>query len=309
MVTVLLRSLRGRGSRTRRGRAHAIDTTTTDRSPLCSRCLRAGRTCGTRTRRSSAVENGGDGLAARVEGRGHGGDGDGGIGGVAGGKLVVHSGVRVVGRRGVDSLRGGVGRVAIARLEAGAVAVGVLAAIQNGVAAVGPDVEVGDGDVGARHVGRAVHLNGTALGAVRAGALPVGEADVGVADAVTVGDVHAAPGGVEVQRVGVGVASEVVERQVGHGARAAIGLDHVHLVGVVCVDVVVLNIGDVCQRSVQNRCFTGLDWMKLTNTGGQRTHGTAARPVAVDLFNENVGRWVLHSDALVLVGHFNVVDV
>lgn len=53
------------------------------------------------------------------------------------------------------------------------------------------------------------------------------------------------PGGVEVETVGVGVPDEVFEEDVLHGSAAAVGFYHVHLVGVLGVDVAVVDVGDV----------------------------------------------------------------
>lgn len=129
---------------------------------------------------------------------------------------------------------------AVVKADSGAV--GVLAAVEHAAARFGPDGKVLDGDVGAGDGRGAVQLDGAALHAVGGGALPVAKANVGVGDAVAVDGRHAAPGRVKVERVGVAVAHEVVKGQVVDVSITAVGLDHVHLVGVVGVDVAVLNI-------------------------------------------------------------------
>lgn len=160
--------------------------------------------------------------------------------------FAVHGGDRVV-AGGSDSLRSGESSRARTLGETGAGAVGVVAPVLDVVIArLGPDVEVLDGHVGAGHGGWAVELDGPALVAVGAGSLPVGKGKVGVEDAVAVNGRHGRPGGVEVERVGVGVAGEAVEDDVGHGAAAAVGLEHEHLVGTLRVHVAVRDVVDVC---------------------------------------------------------------
>lgn len=72
--------------------------------------------------------------------------------------------------------------------------------------------------------------------------MPVGDGYVLEGDSWAGGDGDAGPVLVDVERVGVAVADEVVEKDVGDGSRAAVGFDHVHLIRVPCVDVAV---GDV----------------------------------------------------------------
>jgi hypothetical protein len=45
-----------------------------------------------------------------------------------------------------------------------------------------------------------------------------------------------------------------------------------------------------------------------TSIGGERAHGTTARPVAEDILDQEVVRRVLDCDTLVLVADFNIVD-
>lgn len=231
--------------------------------------------------------DGGD--AGEVAGR-EGGDGDGDGEAEAVVEVVGHRVGLVAGGRGGQ--RGGGGRVAAAgaaRLQAGALAVAGLAAVEDAVARLGPHGEVGDGDVGAGGAVGAGDLDGAALGAVGAGALPVVEGDVGEGDAVTALLGHGGPVLVDVERVGVRLADEVLEDDVGHGAAAAVGLDHHHLVGLVGVDVTVLDVRDIRVLS-------------------QRAESTAARPVAVDVLDQDVVGGRLDGNALVLVGDHDIVD-
>lgn len=147
------------------------------------------------------------------------------------------------------SYGGGVVAVAAtSRLQAYAVAIGVLANPQNLIIVrLRPHVEVLDDDVGARDGRRALDLDWASLHTIGGSAGPSAETDVCVGDTVTIDDIHGRPGRVKVQGVGVGVAHEVVESDILHGARAAVRLDHVHLVRVVSVHVVVLDVGDVCK--------------------------------------------------------------
>lgn len=126
---------------------------------------------------------------------------------------------------------GGVGGVAVSRGQACAVAISVLTTPQDLLSTrVCPHVEILDDDVGARDVGRAVDLDRAALHAIGGSSGPGAEADVRLRNAVTIGGIHGRPGGVKVQGVCVGVAHEVVEGDVLHGAGATVRLDHVHLV-------------------------------------------------------------------------------
>lgn len=47
---------------------------------------------------------------------------------------------------------------------------------------------------------------------------------------------------------------------------------------------------------------------KPTNVRGQRAHGTTSRPVAVNLFDQEMVGWVFDGDTLVLVRNLNVMD-
>lgn len=84
-----------------------------------------------------------------------------------------------------------------------------------------------------------------ALDSVGAVSFPVVEGDSGVEDSFAGDGAHGGPVGVEVEGVGVVVADEVVECDVGDGAVAAVGFEHEHLVGVGGVDVAVFDAGDV----------------------------------------------------------------
>lgn len=98
---------------------------------------------------------------------------------------------------------------------------------------------------------------------------------------------------------------EVFESDIGNGAAAAVALDHVHLVGGPGVDVAVGDVADV-------------------NVGGERAHGAATAPVAVDVLNQDAlggtlcrvskerarglcKNTYLDSDTLVLVGDLDLV--
>lgn len=178
-------------------------------------------------------------------------------------------------------------RATIVQAESGTVS--VLAAVEDTAAGFGPDGEILNGDVGARNLGGAVQLDGATLSTVGGSTLPVVEANVGVGDTVTRDGGHTAPSGIEVESVGVAVTSEGVEGKVVDISVATVGLDHKHLVGVVGVDVAVLNIVDC-------------------NTGAERSHGTSTRPVAVHLLNQNVVCGTLDGDTLVLVGDLDIVN-
>lgn len=94
---------------------------------------------------------------------------------------------------------------------------------------------------------------------------------------------------IDVERVRIFVSDEVGKCAVPDRSVAAVGLDHEHLVAIDSVDLVIRDVRDV-------------------NVQSETTHGAAARPVAVDLLNENILRCVLDCDAFVPVGHLDVVD-
>lgn len=75
------------------------------------------------------------------------------------------------------------------------------------------------------------------------------------------------------------MAHEVVEQHVLDGAAATVGLEHVHLVCVVSVDIVVLNVVDICYSislGIVQHNFHAMSPFKLallTDARCQRTHG------------------------------------
>lgn len=81
--------------------------------------------------------------------------------------------------------------------------------------------------------------------AIGASSRPAGEGHVGVENAVAGDGLHGAPLGIEIEGVSVGVAGEVLESNVVDGAAAAVGFEHVHLVGALCIDVLVLDVVDI----------------------------------------------------------------
>ena len=134
---------------------------------------------------------------------------------------------------------------AIALLETSSRAISVLTHVLDGIALVASNSKVIDLHVSAGDVSGAVEFDGSSLMAIGAGSGPAGEGHVGVENTVAGDGLHGAPLGIEVEGVGVGVASEVLESNVVDGAAAAIGLEHVHLVRTLGVDVVVLDIVNI----------------------------------------------------------------
>jgi hypothetical protein len=82
---------------------------------------------------------------------------------------------------------------------------------------------------------------------------------------------------------------EVFEYHVGNGARASIRFQHKHLVTRPGVDV-----------SVRD--------MRHSSISAKRSHSTPARPIAINIFHQDVLGWRFYSDAFVLVGYHNIVD-
>lgn len=104
--------------------------------------------------------------------------------------------------------------------------------------------------------------------------MPVVESQIVVLDTVTWLYGQGGPVSVEIERVSVGVAHEVCEAARVEGAAATVGLYHEHLIGVLCVDMVIGYVMDVRVRS-------------------QRTDRTSARPVAEDALDLYVASWAL----------------
>lgn len=84
------------------------------------------------------------------------------------------------------------------------------------------------------------------------------------------------------------MADEVLENDIFDIAAATIGLDHHHLVRFPGVDVLVYYGGD-------------------GGVSAERAHGAAAAPVAVDVLNQDIFGRRLYSDALIFVGHHDIV--
>lgn len=122
------------------------------------------------------------------------------------------------------------------------------------VALLRPDMKVVDGDINTRDFGRAEHPYRGPLHTIFACAFPAVNLDVGVLYAGAGHGFHAAPSSVKVHGVGVAVASKVGQQHVADTAAAAVGLDHVHVVGVVRVYVSVLDVLDGCIRAYKYLC-------------------------------------------------------
>ncbi len=95
---------------------------------------------------------------------------------------------------------------------------------------------------------------------------------------------------IDVETVSVLVTDEVLESDVLDVAVTSVRLDHHLLVGILSIDVGVGNGGDGCSRA-------------------EGSNGTSSAPVAVDVLDQVVTRWVLDGHAFVLVCNFDVVDV
>lgn len=135
----------------------------------------------------------------------------------------------------------------IARFQTGPGAIRIIASLQDRTARLRPHVEIGDADVRARHRRGTQHLDDTTVvRAVGGGSVPPIEADVGILDAVACDCFHARPGTVEIEAISVRVAHKIIELDVCHCPVTAVGLEHEHLVGVMGIDVSVLNVMNVC---------------------------------------------------------------
>ena len=150
-------------------------------------------------------------------------------------------------------------------------------------ACLGPHLDVAHVDVGAGRLVGTYDLDGTALGTVGLRAAPVLGRDVRERDAVAGDGAHGRPVLVDVERICVAVADEVLKHDVFDVPTATVGFDHHHLVRFPGVDVLVLDLGD-------------------GGVGAQRAHAAPTRPVAVDVFDEEVGGRRFDGDTFVFVG-------
>jgi hypothetical protein len=105
-------------------------------------------------------------------------------------------------------------------------------------------------------------------------AFPVVECEVGVEYSVAGCKGLISPVGIEIQRIGVRVADEVLEYTIRDGAVSTVGLEHHHVVRLPSVDVGVCDLRDV-----------GVD--------AKGTNARAAGPVTIDILDEEVVARVL----------------
>jgi len=227
---------------------------------------------------------------AREEAGRNGGNGDASSSTERSLQIRSHGGSRVAGRSSLDGRSDGSIRSASPALQTEARTISTAAGIELARARLGPHGKVFDSDAGAwRSVG-AGDFDGTARGAVGFCSGPVGECDVGELDTVTSYGGHGRPVLVNVERVGVAVTDEVLERDAADCTRTAVGLDHEHVVAGPGVDIAVYYVGN-------------------GSIGPKTAEGASTGPVAVDVFNQNVLGRRLDSHAFIFVGDHDIVDV
>jgi hypothetical protein len=134
---------------------------------------------------------------------------------------------------------------------------------------VGPHCEIFNRDTIAWLVGRTNDVDWCTNFTICTSALPIVECEVGVEYSVAGCKGRISPVGVQIQRIGVRVADEVLENTIWDDAVPTVGLEHHHVVRLPSVD---FGVGDL--RDV------GVD--------AEGTNGRAAGPVTVDILDEEV---------------------
>lgn len=132
-------------------------------------------------------------------------------------------------------------------LETCTSSVGTRALPRNFIAGISPDGKVFDNDSIAWIASRTDDVNRTTCRAVGAGSCPAGECDVCEEHAVSGYFGLSGPVAVDVERVSILVADEVLEVAVGECAAPAVGFNEHHLVRFPGVDVAILDEGDICR--------------------------------------------------------------
>ena len=205
-------------------------------------------------------------------------------------QVLLHTRRRIPRRRTRHRLRNQLIRVVSTALQTSPLPVSRAAQVHVFVPGLRPHMYVCDVDVRTRLAIRTHDFHRPALRPVGLYAAPVCSCDVAECHAAACQRRHGGPVLVDVEPIRIFVTDEVLKHYIFDVAATTVGFDHHHLVRLPGVYVLVQDFGD-----------GGID--------AEGAHATAARDVAVDVFDEEVGGGRFDGDALVFVGHGDLLGV